>query len=111
MVLLAFSGFEEISTISSKGQTTVPKPIRQVLGVNEGDQIAFRVDENGVTIRRANEDRDPAIVAFLSFLSRDMEAHPEKLSSLTPELARHISALTEGVEFDPDAPIDGDVDL
>ena len=111
MVQPAFNGFEEISTVSSKGQTTVPKPVRQALGVNEGDQIAFRVDENGVTLRRANEDRDPAIGAFLSFLAKDMEAHPEKLRSLTPELAKHISVLTEGVEFDPDAPIDGDVGL
>jgi antitoxin PrlF len=111
MVLPASSSFEEISTISSKGQTTVPKAIRQALGVSEGDQIAFRVDEHGVTLRRANEDRDPAIASFLSFLSTDMQAHPERLSALTPELARHIAALTEGIEFDPDAAIDGDVEI
>ena len=45
------------STITAKGQTTVPKPVRQALGLNEGDQIAFRLDENGVTVRRADEER------------------------------------------------------
>lgn len=110
MAVLAFS-FEEISTVSSKGQTTVPKSVRQALGLNEGDQIAFRVDEAGVTLRRATEDRDPAVAAFLSFLSKDIEAHPEKLQHLSPELAKQIAILTEGVEFDPDAAIDGDVEL
>lgn len=104
--------FEEISTISSKGQTTVPKAVRQALGVNEGDQIAFRVDETGVTLRRAEETReDPAIASFLSFLSKDIEANPEKLRAFPLGLAKHIASLTRGVEFDPDAEIDGDVEL
>jgi antitoxin PrlF len=111
MVLLAFSPFEEVSTVSSKGQTTIPKPVRQALGVNEGDQIAFRVDEGGVTIRRADEGGDPAIAAFLSFLAKDMTAHPEGLQAFPAELAKTIASLTEGIEFDPDDQIEGDVDL
>lgn len=104
--------FEEVSTISSKGQTTVPKLVRQALGVNEGDQIAFRVDETGVTLRRAEDTRDdPAIASFLSFLSKDIEANPSKLRAFPPELAKHIASLTEGIGFDPDAEIEGDVEL
>ena len=104
--------FEEVSTISSKGQTTIPKPVRQALGLSEGDQIAFRVDAAGVTIRRAEETRDdPAIASFLSFLSTDLQAHPEKLRAFPASLARRIESLTKGIEFDPDAEIDGDVDL
>jgi antitoxin PrlF len=104
--------FEEISTITSKGQTTVPKSVRQALGVQEGDQIAFRVDETGVTLRRAEETRDdPAIASFLSFLSRDIEANPDKLQAFPPQLAKHIASLVKGIEFDPDAPIDGAIEL
>ena len=33
---------EEISTITAKGQTTVPKSVRQALGVDYGGRIAFR---------------------------------------------------------------------
>jgi AbrB family looped-hinge helix DNA binding protein len=66
--------------MSSKGQTTIPKSVRRALGINEGDQIVFRVDETGVTLRRAEEMRnDPAIASFLSFLSKDIQLHPEKL--------------------------------
>jgi antitoxin PrlF len=108
---LPIYSFEEISTISSKGQTTIPKPVRQALGVGEGDQIAFHVDESGVTIRRAGEDSDPTINAFLSFLAKDLENRPGKISAFPPELAKAIAKLTAGVASDPDAPIEGDVDL
>lgn len=104
--------FEEFSTVTSKGQTTVPKHVRQALGLTGGDQIAFRVDETGVTIRRADETRDdPAIASFLSFLSKDIESHPEKLRGFPATLAQRIAELTKGVEFDPDAEINGDVEL
>ncbi len=104
--------FEEISTITSKGQTTVPKHVRQALGLSAGDHIAFRVDETGVTVRRADETHDdPAIESFLSFLSKDIQGNPDKLRAFPVSLARHIASLTEGVEFDPDAEIDGDVEL
>ncbi len=103
---------EEFSTITAKGQTTVPKPIRQALGVEVGDQIAFRLDESGVTVRRAEEvHEDPAVGAFLSFLARDIEHNPGNLKGLTPDLARRIAELVDGVDFDPDAPIEGDVGL
>ncbi len=103
---------EEFSTITAKGQTTVPKPVRQALGVNEGDQIAFRVDEKGVTVRRVDAAHDdPAIASFLAFLARDIQKNPANLKGLSPDLAKRIATLAEGVEVDLDAPIEGDVDL
>ncbi len=38
------------STISSKGQTTLPKPIRKVLGLKGGDKINYFVYEGEVRI-------------------------------------------------------------
>jgi antitoxin PrlF len=106
------NSFEELSTISSKGQTTVPKSVRQALGLSEGDQIAFRVDETGVTMRRAEDAQDdPALGAFLAFLAKDIEDHPERLQTMSPEMAKRMDELTEGMVFDPDEPIEGDVDF
>jgi antitoxin PrlF len=103
---------EEFSTITSKGQTTVPKSIRRALGVEAGDQIAFRIDNSGVTIRRASEDRnDPAVEAFLTFLAKDIQTHPGAIKAITPDLSRRLAEITEGIEVDLDAPIDGDVAL
>jgi antitoxin PrlF len=103
---------EEISTITAKGQTTVPKAVRQALGIDYGGRIAFRIDESGVTVHRADtEDSDPAVASFLAFLAEDVRRRPEALAGLSPALAERVAKLTEGIAVDLDAPIDGDVDL
>ncbi|WP_448658287.1 type II toxin-antitoxin system PrlF family antitoxin [Sphingomonas sp. CJ99] len=103
---------EEISTITAKGQTTVPKSVRTALGVDYGGKIAFRVDERGVSVHRAEVDNeDPAIDRFLAFLANDIARRPEAVTALSPVLAERINMLTDGMKVDLNAPIDGDVDL
>jgi antitoxin PrlF len=102
---------EEVSTITAKGQTTVPKAIRQALGVDYGGKIAFRVSDAGVTVVRADETEDPAVGAFLDFLARDIIDHPDRVQAISPALAARIATLTEGMDSDPGEGIDGDVSL
>lgn len=45
------------STISSKGQITVPLEIRQRLGLKQGDRVEFVIEE-GKTILRPNRDEE-----------------------------------------------------
>lgn len=42
---------EIISTITSKGQVTIPSEVRKELGVGTRDKIAFVLDDGGVRIR------------------------------------------------------------
>ncbi|QTD45081.1 AbrB/MazE/SpoVT family DNA-binding domain-containing protein [Ottowia testudinis] len=43
-----------MSTITVKGQVTVPKPIRDALGLTPGSRVDFDLDEQGrVVLRRA----------------------------------------------------------
>lgn len=35
------------ATVTSKGQITIPKVVRDELGLREGDRVAFRVLEDG----------------------------------------------------------------
>jgi antitoxin PrlF len=107
----AVEEFEEISTLTDKGQTTVPKSVRKALGLAAGDRIAFHVGASGVSLRRADEAGDPAIASFLSFLAHDIERHPENLKALPPELKKRLTGLVEGIAADLDAAIEGDVDL
>lgn len=45
------------ATLSAKGQTVIPKPIREHLGLNPGDVLDFVVLENGdILLRPAVSD-------------------------------------------------------
>jgi AbrB family looped-hinge helix DNA binding protein len=40
------------STLTSKGQTTIPKPIRDSLGLKTGDRMTFTLLPDGVVLLR-----------------------------------------------------------
>lgn len=42
--------FVDNAKVMAKGQVTIPKDVRDVLGVSSGDRIAFVVDGNSVRI-------------------------------------------------------------
>jgi len=103
---------EEFCTITAKGQTTVPKAVRQALGVGYGGRIAFRVEGHSVTVHALPEDdtADPALAPFLALLEADIANRPASaVQPLTAALAGRMEALA--VEVDPDAPIEGEVAL
>ena len=39
------------ATITSKGQITVPREVRRLLGVRSGDKLVFETDGKGVRVR------------------------------------------------------------
>ena len=96
---------EEKSTLTSKGQTTVPKAVRQALGIRTGDCIAFRIDRSGnVSLTRAEPPDDMAAVdAFLGFLSEDIKCRPEAVKAMSEETARRLRDLGKEVDVDLDS--------
>lgn len=46
---------EIISTITSKGQVTIPAPIRRTLGLKQGDKVAFVIKDEGEVALRVPE--------------------------------------------------------
>jgi antitoxin PrlF len=38
--------------VTSKGQVTVPKAVRDALGITEGDEVVFRVEGNRAVLAR-----------------------------------------------------------
>ena len=42
----------QISRVSSKGQVTLPKKVREAIGVGPGDAVAYDVTKGVVTLRR-----------------------------------------------------------
>jgi len=46
--------------VTSKGQVTVPKAVRDALGIKEGDEVVFRVDGNRALLARTPDFLDLA---------------------------------------------------
>lgn len=96
---------EEKSTITAKGQTTVPKAVRRALGIRAGDRIAYRVDSKGAVslARDDGSDTGSAMDAFLEFLSNDIKRRPEAVTAMPEAAAERLRSLADGVEVDLDA--------
>lgn len=105
------STIHEIATLTSKGQITVPKSIRQYLGVDAGARIAFSLEKGQVTVVRVDDDQheDPAIGYFLTLLEKDIQ-NGRHISSLSEDLAQSLLARL-GRQVDLDEDIEGDVAL
>lgn len=104
------SDIHEVATITSKGQITLPKPIRQALGVAIGGKVAFDLRHGEVIVTRAEtEHADPAIGAFLGVLERDIRAG-RHVHSLPEELTRAMLT-NAGHAVNLDEAIDGEVAL
>jgi antitoxin PrlF len=102
---------EKICTITAKGQTTVPKSIRQALGVGAGGRIAFRVEDGVVSVRAAEpSDEDPALEPFLALLQADLATRPAQVGSFEAVLGRW-DRVVAGATVDPDDLIEGEVAL
>ncbi|MGR9172120.1 type II toxin-antitoxin system PrlF family antitoxin [Rhizobium sp. KDH_Rht_773_N] len=105
---------KKISTITEKGQVTIPKPVREALGLGYGGRVAFYVDENRhVSIEKVLDeaDDDPVIDSFLGFLADDMQRHPDRIREFPQALVERMVELTKGMHVDPDEPILGDVNI
>ena len=99
----------EISTVTTKGQITLPKSIRQILGVNSGDKVSFHLTDGQVVVTRAKKEqhRDPAIAGFLSILEKDIQAG-RNVTTLPDDLAQVMAYCSEN-PVDTNEDIDGDV--
>jgi len=82
----------EVSTLSARGQVTIPKPVREAMGVDAGARLSFEVlDDRRVVLTPAtagagvprgrgqaaqdeDEPYDPALGPFLALLDKEIDA-------------------------------------
>jgi len=74
----------ELSVVSSKGQITIPAPIREKYGIKAGDRIVWEDSENKLAIRKPPD-----------FFSQGGSLHLGSIPDneedlLTPEMGRHM---------------------
>lgn len=98
------------STLTRRGQTTIPSEIRKALALDAHDKIRFTVqaDHTVVLSRAMNDDEheDPMIGHFLDFLERHAQEHPEGVEAVRAQHAERIRGLVEDVDVTLDAPLD-----
>jgi antitoxin PrlF len=97
----------ELATLTSKGQVTLPKSIRQALSVDTGGRIAFDLREDGevVLTRATTTHQDPAIGAFLDLLAIDIQTG--HIQTLPQDLLKAMQNAGHPVRLEE--PIDGEV--
>jgi antitoxin PrlF len=49
------------TTVTIKGQVTIPKPIRDRLGLKPGSRVRFRVRDDGATVIEAEGNPEPDV--------------------------------------------------
>ena len=75
------------STITSTGQITLPKKIRDHLHVAPGDRIDFVVEDNGLVVVRPARSR----LRRLRGMLRDRKRKPASLEQMDAAVAREHS--------------------
>ncbi len=101
----------EVATMTSTGQITLPRAVRQALGAGVGARVAFELHGDGqIVVSHANsEHEDSAIAAFLDLLADDIQAgrHVRAIPDyLVQDMLEHVYREPgQGEETD------GDVDL
>lgn len=96
------------SRLTARSQTTIPAAIRHALHLKSGENIEYRVLPDGaVMIARQQDtvDDDPVVTSFLSFLAKDMQAHPERLRSFDSSRLTRALELTAGMDIDVNDPL------
>lgn len=53
------------ATLTSKGQTTIPKPIRDSLGMKVGDRMTFTLMPDGVVVMRVKNKQVAKLAGLL----------------------------------------------
>ncbi len=95
------------STLTDRYQTTVPDAVRKALRLSKREKILYTIQPNGdVLLSRADQDEsDPVLTSFLSFLANDLQHNPRRIRAVSPELISRIQDLVGNIDIDLNAPL------
>ena len=56
------------AAVTSKGQVTIPKPVRDLLGIEPGTRVDFRRNEHGEVVLSRADEKQPGPSRFAKLL-------------------------------------------
>ena len=59
----------ELAKITSRGQTTIPKRIREAANLREGDVIAFEIEGSHLVVHKVTPSRDDYLQGLFEVMS------------------------------------------
>ena len=81
------TAFIDNAKVMSKGQVTIPKDVRDILGISNGDRVSFIVEGN--TVRIVN-----SAVYAMQMLQQEMKGEAKKAGLKTDEeVISHFSEM------------------
>ena len=100
------------STLTDRYQTTVPDAVRKALHLRKREKVRYTVLADGQVLlsRAEQDDDDPVLDQFLSFLARDITEHPQHVTAISGELVARVRGLVSGVDVDLNAPLSDEDD-
>lgn len=68
----------ELAKITARGQTTIPKRIREAANLGEGDVLSFEIEGDHLVIRKVTPGRDAYLQGLSEILSEWVSPEDEK---------------------------------
>jgi len=75
-----------IATVSDKGQVTLPKPVRDRLGIAPGTKLGFEVDANGELRVRVLAQGSAALLGLLARPGEPVRSLSDMDAGVTPSV-------------------------
>lgn len=72
------------STVTSKGQITIPKAVRERLHLSEGDVVTFEVRDDGAVVLIPRNEPFEAIVGLFKSERRGRKTPPLSIDDMNP---------------------------
>ena len=80
---------EAAARVTSKGQITIPKAVRDALGLDEGDAVVFRVEGKRAILARTSKLLDLARSVSVPAAKRGVPGHEIRRQTRATRVARH----------------------